>query len=932
MKCPFNIAILYYCFLFLINTNAFGQELPPIQKFTPAEYKGENQNWMFSQASNHFIYTANNDGLLEFNGAEWTLYPSPNNTIIRAVNVIGDKIYTGCYADFGFWRKDKFNTLTYTSLTNKLGATTFKDDQVWNIIEYNEWVVFQTSKQLYFYNTNSETFKTISSTRNIYKIFKVRNKIYYHVANEGLYVVKNGKPKLIATDSILKTERVISIFENHQNLGIITRSSGFFTLTNQELTSWTISADSLLNNVDIFSSIQLKDGSFMLGTISDGVIHLNANGDLNYQINQKKGLTNNTVLSLFEDKANHVWAGLDNGINCINVKSPVKTFIDYEGVLGTVYTTRIFKNNLYIGTNQGLFYRKLNDANATFKFIEGTAGQVWELYVLNNQYLFCGHHFGAFLIQSDKAEKISDTLGAWAFKPIPNHSDLLLQGNYSGFLILKNINGNWQVRNKITGFENSSRYFEINNQNQVWVNHEYKGVFKLKLNDSLTKVIKLDTEKTLPFGENSSLISYKNNMFYTSENGMYRYTKTDKTFEKDTLLSNYITKTNQLDVRVTTDNTGKLWMFSENNMSYIKNDEVINQPIINSIPIPTQLRKGVSGFENISFLAPSTYILGTVNGYITLDLNKIHIKKENTIHLNSVTLKTIEDKLAPQILDSKGEFKYKYGMITFKYATPEYEKYLDVKYQYILEGQANKWSKWTTQPQVTFENLTFGNYTFKVRAKIGNNLSKNTATYSFTVNRPWYFTNTAIALYCLLLLVVIFITHKVYKRHYIKKFEKEQLESEQLIMQMKNEKLNQDIEARNRELAISTMSLIKKSEVLNSIKKELKKELKKDKKIENSNSIKLINDNLNDSKDWSFFEQAFNNADKDFLDKIKAIHPDLTPNDLRFCAYLRLNLSSKEMAPLLNISLRSVETKRYRLRKKMNLEQDDSLVNYILNF
>ena len=72
------------------------------------------------------------------------------------------------------------------------------------------------------------------------------------------------------------------------------------------------------------------------------------------------------------------------------------------------------------------------------------------------------------------------------------------------------------------------------------------------------------------------------------------------------------------------------------------------------------------------------------------------------------------------------------------------------------------------------------------------------------------------------------------------------------------------------------------------------------------------------------------NADTDFLKKVKLAHPSLTPNDLRLCAYLRLNLSSKEIAPLLNISVRSVEIKRYRLRKKMELHHDQGLVEYIL--
>ncbi|RZW55635.1 MAG: LuxR family transcriptional regulator, partial [Flavobacteriaceae bacterium] len=94
--------------------------------------------------------------------------------------------------------------------------------------------------------------------------------------------------------------------------------------------------------------------------------------------------------------------------------------------------------------------------------------------------------------------------------------------------------------------------------------------------------------------------------------------------------------------------------------------------------------------------------------------------------------------------------------------------------------------------------------------------------------------------------------------------------------------------------------------------------------------VKIIDKNLNNTEDWKMFEQAFNNADKDFLKKIKSEHSSLTPNDLKLCAYLRLNLSSKEIAPLLNISHRSVEVKRYRLRKKMNLPHKASLTHYIL--
>lgn len=914
-------------FFMLICLSVFGQELPPIQKFSPENYMGDNQNWMISQAADQYIYVANNRGLLEYNGAKWATYSSPNNTIIRAVKVVGNKIYTGCYAEFGYWLKNDFGALIYTSLLPKLHKKMLEDEQIWNILGYNEWVIFQSSSSIYFYNTESETFKIIKSSNIIYKVFKVDNRIYFHVANEGLYVVEDGKPKLIIANSVIKTGRVINIFKSDESLIILTRNSGFYKFQNTILEKWEVPADTLLKKMNVFSSIQLEDGSIMIGTISDGVLHLSKNGKLEYQITQKKGLSNNTVLSLFEDEANNVWVALDNGINCINAKSAVKNFFDYEGVLGTVYTTQVFKNILYIGTNQGLFYKALNDVNQSFKFIEGTAGQVWDLFNFNDKYLFCGHHLGTFLIDNDEAVKISEALGAWTFKEIPNHSDLLLQGNYDGLYVLKNTNGVWKVRNKIEGFKNSSRYFEINDSNQVWVSHEYKGVFKLKLDDNFTKVLKIGLESSLPLGKNSSLIKYRNSIHYASEKGIFKYIKGKGIFQRDSFLSAAIKDGDYITGKLVVDKHEKLWAFSKDNICFIENDNVTNTLVINNIPVPSKLRKSVLGYENISLINLDTYVLGTANGYITLDLSKLNKKRDFSIHLNAIDLKDINDKTTHFSLKKKGDFKYKQGILVFNYSVPDFDKYLVVKYQYKLEGQSNKWSSWSENPQATFENLSFGDYTFFVRAKVGNELSKNLISYHFTMGRPWYFTNIALIFYFLFFLMIIIITHRTYKRHYINKFKQDKLESERALMQIKNEKLNQDIEGKNRELAISTMSIIKKNELLSTIKKELSK----GKNPDNKAALNLIDTNLYDEDDWSFFETAFKNADKDFLDKIKRAHPDLTPNDLRFCAYLRLNLSSKEMAPLLNISIKSVETKRYRLRKKLGLEHDDGLVSYILN-
>jgi DNA-binding CsgD family transcriptional regulator len=89
---------------------------------------------------------------------------------------------------------------------------------------------------------------------------------------------------------------------------------------------------------------------------------------------------------------------------------------------------------------------------------------------------------------------------------------------------------------------------------------------------------------------------------------------------------------------------------------------------------------------------------------------------------------------------------------------------------------------------------------------------------------------------------------------------------------------------------------------------------------------------MSDDDNWEKFSENFNLVYDNFMQKITAVYPDLKRNDLKLCAYLRMGLSSKEMASLLNTSVRSVETARYRLRKKLNMDSGENLLNFIQKF
>ena len=928
-----NGLVFFIGLTFLQN---FAQELPPVEIYLPKQYGAENQNWSISQSKEKYIYIANNKGLLEFNGAKWQLYPSPNQTIMRSVNVVNNRIYTGCYMEFGYWQRNDIGILDYKSLSQSLNIPLIEDEQFWSIIDIDDWVLFHSLNRIYIYNTKTNDYKIIDSETTITKIYKVDESIYFQKINDGIYKIQNGKELLITDNVIVRNNEVVNIFNHNNKLLIETRQDCFYFFEKNNLIKWDIPANSLLSNISVYNSIKLKDNSFTLGTISNGIIHLTPQGEINYKINSTSGLNNNTVLSLFEDVDQNIWLGLDNGINCINITSPFSIYNDDKGEIGTVYASAVFNNNLYLGTNQGLFYKKINSDNS-FKFIKGTNGQVWCLVSINNT-LFCGHNNGTFIVNDDTVNKISNVQGTWNIKPIEENPNLLLQGNYNGLNILQKVGENWQFKNKIEGFDNSSKYFERFNNDEIFVSHEYKGVFKLKVNKEFTKVLTIVKESSAEKGLHSSLLKYNDDILYTYEDGIYKFNSKKNSFQKDSIYSKVFKDQGYTSGKLIIDNyTNTLWSFSDKGINYISQGKLSSTPKINRISLPSSLRKGMTGYESVSHIEAQKYLFGTSEGFIIIDLDKLNDKKYE-IKINTIAKSTLNQS-SILISESKlGDFKNNENNIEFTYSVAEFDKYLEVEYQYKLDGIYNNWSEWSTASSELFKNLPFGNYTFNVRARVGNTLTANTASYKFSIEKPWYLTSVMIVVYILSVLLFSLLMHNIYKRYYKKQREKllektqkelelKKLENEQQLMSFKNEKLQQDIESKNRELAISTMSLIKKNEFLNNVKKELKgtdgsKNLKP--------VIKIIDKNLNNTDDWKFFQEAFNNADKDFLKKVKALHPTLTPNDLRLCAYLRLNLSSKEIAPLLNISTRSVEVKRYRLRKKMNLPHESSLTNYIL--
>ena len=921
-----------FLILFFFSLSIYTQSFPPIQSYTPQEYSAANQNWKISETSKNEILFANSEALLLFNGTSWNKYSSPNGSIVRSVKNIDDKIYIGSHSDFGFFQKSNNGVLVYTSLVEKLNLIIEEDEEFWNILLLDNCIIFQSISRLIFIDKNNNDVKYLKLKGIINNSFSIDKQIYIAL-NTGLFKLVNGQSELVIDSNQLPSQ-IVNIFNSENGLLILTSKHGFYLEKSPGvLIRVNSSLDSLNDGFSIFSAIQLQDSSYALGSVGQGLFLLDSDLKSLKKIDKSRGLANNTVLSLYEDTKNNIWLGLDNGITVINNDSPFSIYSDSDGVLGTIYATKLFNKILYVGTNQGLFFKKYN-TDEPFRLIKETSGQVWSLIEIDNT-LFCGHNNGTFIVSNGSVKKISNTNGSWTFRKISNDSSDVLEGSYYGLKILSKVNEQWIVKNNITGFDISSRFFEISNNGKIIVSHGYKGVYKLSVNSDFTNIIDYELDSIALKGGNTSLAKFDNNIYYNYDKGMLKYNSLSNDFSKDTLLSNLSSKDLLYGI-IRNDFDGKLWLFSENNIHYVYKDLVSGNKKVSSIVSTNQLRRTV--FENISKIDESNYVIGTNNGYITLDLDKykllppkVNISKIESYELNQNPISVNNEEFI--------QFESSFNNLRFHTNVSNYQKFQPITFEYLLEGYLSEWVSVKESPFIEFNNLKPGDYEFRVRARVGDFYSSNVDSISFSVESPWYFSNFMIANYFLVFAIVFFLFNRSYEKYYREKEQKIirtnqnkleliEIEKKQALMAVENIKLQNDIESKNRELAVSTMSMIKKNQFLSKIKSDLKKSESGDKIF---SVIKMIDRNLNNKDDWKFFEEAFNNADKDFLKKVKSTHPSLTNNDLRLCAYLRLNLSSKDIAPLLNISLSSVEIKRYRLRKKMQLTHNEGLTDHLLS-
>lgn len=574
--------------------------------------------------------------------------------------------------------------------------------------------------------------------------------------------------------------------------------------------------------------------------------------------------------------------------------------------------------------------------------------------------MLCGHNLGVFDVSQLTVRSVTppEVNGVWNFKVLTGHPNKLISGTYNGLVLFKKQLGKWEFENKIEGFKESSRFIEFDDKGYLWISQGYNGVYRLKLNEDLTKVIEVDTFKCSTFkGNHTALVLSKvsGKCIFSGSDGVYGINAQGNDFER---LKQYdaFFNTGNFPTCINEDQYHNQWCFFNERVCVLRYLEDGSYKKI-EYPFLSLDRKLVNGFEYIHIADANNVFLGVEDGFAHYSVEdykdyktpfKVHLRSfkgygDSIIYqLNSIG-DTIVQKVIPEYSFRKNAFKMDYAAAFYENNEVFYSTYL-MNFDFAPQP-------WDRASSRSLSNLHEGKYEFQIRARNAYGVIAKPIKFKFVITPPWYRSIIAKIGYVIISIFVLLVTLYFFNKRIelskqketIKQKERFRVKEEQLqnaallsekeMIRMRNEKLRGEMIFKEKELANSTIHLIQKNELLLDIKKQLKKIITISERNESERKmkslIKKLDKDIDNENNWEVFEMHFGQVHDAFFKSLNQLHPTLSIREQKLCAYIKMGMSSKEIASLMNVTSRAVENNRYMLRQKLGILQGENLAVYI---
>ncbi len=927
----------------------------PVQNFMPSDYKAGIQNIDFAQNRDMTLFVANNLGILSYNGKSWEkqAFQTGKKQRSLAFDDKTDRLYFGSQGAFGYFSED----WKMVSLVDKIPQSSPDFDEVWDVFLLNSKVYFCTFQGIFVYD--GQSISVITHKDGFSRTFKTNGKLFAQSRQGQLFEIKEKE---------LLVPSYLSNLSNEPIAGVISQEGGYLLIYNsgkiEFATSFGVAGkypglSNALQGRYVNHVLQLSDSRLAISTQTAGLFLFDMQKQSIENITTRDGLLSNACLRAFQDYSGNLWMGMQNGISLIDINSSMRFINQDVNIQGSGYEAYRRDEGTYYTTSGGIYFLAKNTSQSVF--IKGTEGPSYGMQNIAGK-LYAGHHTGLFILVNGAARRVARTHGLWQVKQLQSNPEYTIGGTYSGLYLFKmNEKMELQGIGKIGGFEESSRFFEEDRQGKIWVGQFYKGLYQLSLSPDLTGAVanKISAEQGLPMNQQMILSRIDNELYLGTPKGIFRIDQVNNRIVKSEIFSKVIGE-QQVHLLVQ-DNQKNVHIYTEEIAGFFKQISAGNYTFVPSSVF--QLRHSFNNdLLNISIHAEDGVLFNANEGFIQYKPeleNRLAAEKPLLI---SKVVNVAEHSIIYQRnpFDVKSEnlpqftVSHRAKVLQFEVEAFQFNEVNNQQFRYFLKGFDEGYGEWTLASSKEYTNLKEGEYEFSVQTKNFLGQIITSKPLMLKVSPPLHRSLLARIFYVVLGILLLLMVSKLQKYRYKQKTQavedakrrelmnkqQELIEiehqKEQAVQQIEEDKMKSELRHLNSLLAASTMNLVVKNEFMEAIKEELEEVKQKGKSMETKHAlekiVREIDSTLRLQEDWKQFEYHFDQVHGDFLNRLRENFLDLTPNEQKLCALLRLNLSTKEISNLMSISLRGVEIARYRLRKKLGLDIGQNLSKFILEY
>lgn len=902
------------------------------------------QNWACAQGRNGEIYIGNNKGLLVFNGYEWKLCPIPGSSVVRSIYVENDRVYIGAYEEFGYFTRDERGEMAYHSLSKDFQSGNIQNEEIWNIVPFRGKIYFQSFDAYFVYDGRSTKMFYDSRHKPLY-FHRIGQELMVQMVDGGLFRFDGEKYHALYARSVFADDYVVAIVENSAREPVfVTEHKGLFRRTSHGIEKIKTEIDDDLSQYTVNRATCTRDGLIVIGTILNGVYAIDDSGRLRWHYDIDDGLNSNSVLRLFTDRDNNVWVALDNGVALIHSGLPYSIMKPgrLEAHLGMVYDIDKVDGRLLFATNQALYAYSLVDGR--INPIPGTIGQNWHVSTFGNT-TFVGNNRATFVLSGNTVHPVANTYNGSTCMRVGriNGKEVLLESTYSDLKVYREDNGHWKLSHFVKGFIAPIRQMEIDESGTVWASNINLGVYRIELSKNLDEVSNMNYYKSLP--ESSPTMNYvfklRGKIVISDGRQLYGYDEISGKIIRNKRLMQQLPPIRSIHSCTAVDD--HTFWFSGNDGYYLLGFNNGKYLIKQFIPVGffglqyNDYNDKVLMFDNVAYFNMN-------DGVAAYRMDAPSIKRVYpNLQVDSVICFRSDGKSTRFLLNDIATTPNAEKNITFFFSFPNFNRE-KLSFHFQLKGY-DEWRKVSDRPMVAFSNLDYGRYVLNVKVLDESGRMVGNGAYPFRITRPFFLSVGAVLAYVLVALLLIYLLFKWRVRKILQKKQREYeiacdkrnirlLEQEKLIAIQQQQILESELSFKSKELASLALSLSAKEKVLENLKENIAMQRNKgglaNRDLENL--LKTIETENEDKVFWTIYQNNFDLINEGFFRKLRKCYPTLTAVDLRFCALLRLNLSTKDIAKFTNLTIRGVEAARYRLRKKMNVPEKQSLTEFLIDF